>query len=387
MSDLLTVGDPGRDTRERVQALRRLRVALVHDWLVSAGGAERVLGVLHRLFPEAPIYTSVVDRAKLWPDLQDATIRTSFLQRFAPARANFRSMLPLYPFAFRGFDLSGYDLVISSSSAFAKGVRLKPSTMHVCYCYTPMRFAWWFDDYIEHEALPSIVKLAAAALAAALRRWDRRAASRVDLLIAISREVQARISSVYDMESVVLYPPVSTRRFAPVHPSLVEPYFLVVSRLVPYRRVDLAIQAAQAADVPLLIIGDGPDRPRLERLAGRHPVSFLGTLPDETVARAMARCTATVTPGVEDFGLVPLEANAAGRPAIGPDMGGTRETIIDGVTGMRFAAGDSRSLAHAMTAVRGHAWSTTTLTHHAASYSELSFVKRFVDILAARLLV
>ena len=325
-----------------------MRVALTHDWLTSFGGAERVLVELQAVFPRAPIYTTVYDPADLPPEARGWDVRPSFLQRVPFARRHYRAFLPLMPFAFEAFDLSAYDVVLTTASACAKGVIVPPSTRTLCYCYTPPRYLW--DQYHEQTRTARAKPLVALA-AHWLRMWDRAAADRVDRFIAISETVAARIRRYYRREAEVIYPPVDTSLFVPSGREP-EDFLLVVARLVPYKRVDLAVAAAARLGLPLWIVGDGPDRARLAAMAG-PTVRFLGRLPDAEVAGLYARARAFIFPGMDDFGIAPVEAQAAGRPVVAYGRGGALETIVGGATGVFFHEQSVDALAAAI----DQAWS------------------------------
>jgi glycosyltransferase involved in cell wall biosynthesis len=324
-----------------------VRLALVHDWLNQIGGAEDVLETLVEMFPSAPIYTSMYWRAKMPPAYQEWDIHTTWMDRLPSVYRHHQSYLPLYPLAFAQLDLSDYDVVLSNKSGFCHGVQTD-GAIHVCYCLTPTRYVWNFETYAAREALPPALKTALRPLIRLLRRWDYRAAQqRVDHFVAISREVQARIRRYYGHDSVVIYPPVDTERFEPA--SGHGDYYLIVSRLIPYRHIDLAVQAFNRLGLPLVIAGDGRDRPRLEALANSN-ITFLGRVPDEDLPDLFARCRAYVLPGIEDFGIAPVQAQAAGRPVIARRAGGALDTIVEGETGAFFDETTPEALA---AAVRG----------------------------------
>lgn len=308
-----------------------MKVAITTDWLNSFGGAERVLVELHGMFPEAPIYTSVYDPSGLPDFMQGWDVRPSFLQRVPFARRRHQWFLPLMPLAFEQFDLREYDLVLTTNSACAKGVITRPDAVNLCYCHTPSRYLWdLYHEYTRDHRGRALI----APLAHWLRLWDRLAADRVDHFIANSNEVAARISKHYRRGAEVVYPPVDVERFTPngKHP---EDFYLAVSRLVPYKRIDLAIEACNRLGRRLLVVGDGPERRRLEALAG-PTIEFLGKRADEDLADLYARCRALIFPGHEDFGIVPVEVQAAGRPVVAYGRGGAAETVVDGVTGVLF---------------------------------------------------
>jgi len=314
-------------------SLRSARVALVHDYLNQAGGAEKVVEIFAEMFPGAPIYTSVYDRERMPAVWRTLDIRTSFMQRITPRVGLAKALVPLYPTAFELFDLSSYDLVLSSTTAFAKGVITRPETCHVCYCNNPTRLVWMYHDYLRYERLPPGARCLLPWLTTPLRVWDYAAAQRVDYFVAGSFNAARRIAKYYRRESDVVQPAIDTTQF---HPSdSIEDFFLVVSRLQPYKRIDLAVEACTRLGLPLRIVGSGPDQVRLQRLAG-PPVRFLGRVSDAEVQNLLARCRALLFPGEEDFGLTPLEAQASGRPVIAYGVGGVLETVIEGQTGQFF---------------------------------------------------
>ena len=308
-----------------------MKVAITTDWLNSFGGAERVLLELRGIFPEAPIYTTVHRPEGLPPPMRGWDVRTSFLQRVPFARRRHQAFLPLMPLAFEQFDFNQYDLVLTTSSACAKGVITRPGTLNLCYCYTPCRYLWdLYHDYTRARRSRALI----APVAHWLRVWDRLSADRVDHFVAISHEVAARIQRHYRRPSEVIYPPVDVDRFVP-NAKPPEDFFLVVARLVPYKRVDLAVQAANRLGVRLVVVGDGPERSRLEGLAG-PTVELRGWRTDEEIADLYARCRALLFPGLDDFGIAPVEAQAAGRPVIAYGRGGATETVVDDSTGVLF---------------------------------------------------
>ena len=318
------------------------RVALVHDWLNQYGGAERVLETLRALFPQATVFTSMY-----WPEaLPDAyrawPMRTSFMDGWPLVKQRHQPFLPVYPAAFASLDLTGYNLILSNKSAFCHGVRKPEGSRHLCYCLTPTRFVWDFESYVAHEGQGRLARALVPLFLGWLRAWDYRAAQGVDAFAAISNAVRERIQRYYGRDSVVIHPPTDVARFTPS--AELDDYYLVVSRLIPYKRVDLAVQAFNQARRRLVIIGDGRDRARLEGLAG-PTVEFWGRLPDAETRRAMARCQALVFPGLEDFGLTPVEAQASGRPVIAYAAGGALDTVIPGLTGALFYPQTAEALA------------------------------------------
>jgi glycosyltransferase involved in cell wall biosynthesis len=359
-----------------------MKVAIVHDYLNQAGGAERVVAVLHRMFPDAPIFTTIFDKRAVRLPLAKADVRVSWMQGLPKWKRHFRRYMPLYPFAVRSFDLRGYDVVITSSSAFAKGVRVPPSALHLCYCYTPMRWAWSFDQYVDQSALSPSARVAARLTLPALRRWDSATSRNVDRFIAISTEVSNRIHATYGRASEIVFPPVDVARFR--NDRAAGDYFLVVSRLNAYKRIDLAVRACTTLGLPLVVVGDGPEREALQALAG-PTVRFTGRLTDREVTSRFERCRALILPGEEDFGLTPLEANAAGRPVVALARGGALDTVRDGETGVLFHDDTAESLEGALRAVQEKHWDAARLRAHAETFSEDVFAARFRAVLGSAL--
>ena len=300
------------------------RVALVHDWLTGMRGGERCLEVFCELFPEAPLYTLLHVPGSVSAVIERRRIVTSFVQRLPAAATRYRHYLPLFPAAIRMFDLRGFDLVLSLSHCAAKAVRRPHSALHLSYCFSPMRYVWdLYDDYFGARA-GVVVRTLMPPVAAALRAWDKRT-DRVDGFVAISQHIADRIRRVYGRDADVIHPPIEVARFRPV--SGPGEYYLVVSALVPYKRVDLAVAAANRLRRRLVVVGTGPEEARL-RAAGGPTVEFLGWRSDTEVADLYARCRAVLFPAVEDYGIVPLEAAAAGRPTIALARGGVLETMV-----------------------------------------------------------
>jgi glycosyltransferase involved in cell wall biosynthesis len=300
-------------------------VALVHDWLTGMRGGERCLEVFCELFPDADLYTLLHVRGSVSRAIEQRRIITSFIQRLPDAARHYRSYLPLFPAAIRALDLRGYDLVLSSSHAVAKSVRVPRGALHVCYCFTPMRYVWdLYDDYFGARA-GRLTRLVMPPVAAALRRWDRRTAAGVHHFVGISHFIADRIRRCYGRDAEVIYPPVDVARFRLEEKP--ETYYLVVSALAPYKRVGLAVEAATRLGRRLVVVGTGPEETRLRATAG-PTVEFLGWKDDAEVAELYARCRALLFPTVEDFGITPLEAMAAGRPVIALGQGGALETVV-----------------------------------------------------------
>ncbi|MFA5114250.1 MAG: glycosyltransferase [Candidatus Margulisiibacteriota bacterium] len=355
-----------------------MKLAIVHDFLTQFGGAERVITALHELYPAAPIYTSIYDANKLPESFRRMDIRTSWMQHLPLAGRWFKSYFLLYPLAFEQFDLSGYDVILSSSSAYAKGVKKQPGQLHICYCHTPMRFVWRYDDYVRREELPELVKQWLPFLLEPLKEWDLKNSAGVDQFIANSATVAGRIRKIYGRESVIINPPVETDFFRPGISD--GDYFLIISRLSAYKRLDVALDAFRAADMPLRIIGDGPARRALERRAGPN-TRFLGRLSDFAVAEQLAGCRALVFTGEEDFGIAPLEAMAAGRPVIALRAGGALETVVEGETGLFFSPQTPRALGEALQRFRFLNFDKKRLREHALGFSKAVFQRKIAGLL------
>lgn len=353
-----------------------MKVALAHDYLIQAGGAERVVAALHRIFPEAPIYTTIADRALTESMFPGAEICTSWMQRLPGLKKHFRKYVMLYPSAIESLDLSRFDLVISSSSAFAKGVITRPGTVHICYCHTPMRFGWNAEGYAEREEWSPLVRTVLPVVTERLRQWDLKTAHRPSVYLANSSVVAERIQRNYSRSSRVVFPPVELDRVRMTGEQ--GEYFLVVSRLVPYKRIDLAVQTFTHLGKPLMVVGDGPARSALERIAGPS-VKFLGRLPDAEVARHFATCKGVIFPGEEDFGIVPLEANAAGKPVIAFQAGGALDTVVNGQTGVFFKQQTPESLGQAVLECEAKVWKPGALRRHAEAFREEVFRARILE--------
>ncbi|MEO8435160.1 MAG: glycosyltransferase [Pyrinomonadaceae bacterium] len=356
------------------------KIALVHDYFVQMGGAERVAAAMHDSFPEAPIYSTVALPHRLPQEIRSADIRTSPMQWLPGMERGFRHYFMLYPWAVERFDLSKYDLIISSSSGYAKGVRRSRNAIHVCYCHTPMRWVWRYKDYAERERFGPASRTILPLMMAGLKRWDLRAARQPDHYIANSKVVARRIKQIYGRDATVIPPPIDTDRFAPS--DKLEDYYLVLSRLMPYKRIDLAIEACNRLQRPLVVIGDGPDRKRLEKLGG--PLTrFMGRQPDSVVARYASRCRALLFPGEEDFGMSPLEVNAAGRPVIAYKGGGAMETVIPSVTGLFFDEQTPASLANAIEEFETYSWNPRVIRHHAERFDRTVFSFRMLQFVSS----
>jgi glycosyltransferase involved in cell wall biosynthesis len=353
-----------------------MEVALVHDWLNQMGGAEAVLENLVQLFPHAPIYTSIYWRDEMPPAYMGWDIRPLWLNHAPGIYDHHQQYFALYPAAWSALNLARYDVVLSNKSGFCHGIHAhnqKKQALHICYCLAPTRYVWTFEEYARNEGMRPSLRLAMKPLVAALRRWDYRAAQRVDHFIAISTEIQQRIKRYYQRDSDIIYPPVDIRRFAaqPRHGD----YYLIVSRLIPYKRIDLAIEAFNRLGLPLVIAGSGRDAARLEKLA-KPNVQFLGRVPDADLPDLMARCKAFIFPGREDFGITPVEAQASGRPVIAFGAGGALDSVIDGETGVLFEEQTVESLTAAVKRLNTLRLDPAAIRCHAETFSTEAFKQK-----------
>jgi glycosyltransferase involved in cell wall biosynthesis len=307
------------------------RVALIHDFLLDIRGAERVFMAICDVWPDADVYTAVYDEEGTEGRFAHRPINTSFLQRLRPTAKTFRPLLPLYPYAIESFDLGGYDIVVSSSSAWAHGVIVDEGALHVCYCHNPFRYAWNARD----ETLRGRNGLGRATLSVVFnrwRQWDWIAAQRVDRYVANSHTTSRRIARYFNRDAAVLYPPVETERFTPGSSA---DYYLVVSELMPHKRISVAVEAFARLGLPLVVVGDGPDARRLRRMAPGN-IAFEGRVSDERAAQLFEGARALVVTATEEFGIAAVEAQAAGRPVIAYAEGGALETVLEGETGTLF---------------------------------------------------
>ena len=346
------------------------------------GGAEDVLETLVGIFPEAPLYTSLYWREGMPVHWQEWDIRTSLIDRLPFAHKKQQLYFPLYPFAFEQFDFSDYDLVISNKSGFCHGIITDTQTLHICYCLTPTRYVWRYHQYAEQENLGWVTRLLLPPFLTFLRQWDRLAADRVDHFIAISQEVRRRIGKVYRREATIIYPPVATARFEPSN--RVEDYYLMVGRLVPYRRLDLLIEAFNRLERPLLIAGSGRDRERLEAMAQQN-IKFLGYVPDADLPDLMARCRAFMFPGEEDFGIAPIQAMAAGRPVIAYAGGGVLDSVVPGETGFLFAEQSVNAIIQAVEAFDPDSVSPARCRQQAERFDTAVFQRELMSFVEKKL--
>jgi glycosyltransferase involved in cell wall biosynthesis len=357
----------------------RSRAAFVQDWLTIEGGAERVAIELARLLPTADIHTTFFDRALFGGALAARHVDTWPLQRLFGGTKRVRPFLPLYPNYFSHLDLTSYDLVVSGSIAFTHAVRTAPRATHVSYVYTPMRYAWDLDTYLAGSSLPLPARIAARTLRPVLQRWDRATASRPDVVVGISQMVAERIRRLWGRDAEVIYPPVDTAEIRLSDRD--NGYLLVAARMLAYRRLDLVIEAANRLGRELIVVGDGPERRRLQALAG-STVRFVGWTDRATLVDLFARCHAYVVPGIEDFGIAPVEAMAAGKPVVGFNGGGVAETVIDGRTGVLFDRQDVASVVAAIERLDGLTRDPAAIRERALEFDTAIFHSKWRALLA-----
>ena len=362
--------DPARSAPVFAAAPRR--VAIVHDWLTGMRGGERALEAICELFPDATRCVLLHVPGSVSATIEAGPVRTSFIQHVPLARRYYRHLLPLFPMAIEQFDLDDFDLIVSTSHCAAKSVVATGRARHLCYCFTPMRYAWdQFDAYFGPDRVGAGVSRLMRWGLSAMARWDRSTAGRVDQYVAISQYVAGRIRRYYNRAANVVYPPVDTAFFRP-NGKPPGSCVLIVSALVPYKRVDLAIRACALAGVPLRIVGDGPELARLRAVAG-PTVEFLGAVPDEHVRAAYQEATAVLLPGIEDFGIAPVEAQACGRPVVALARGGAAETVVDGHTGILVADATDHAFADAIDRVRHERFDAAAIRQHALRFSRERF--------------
>ncbi|MFT8316336.1 MAG: glycosyltransferase family 4 protein [Clostridium sp.] len=351
-----------------------MKVALVHDWLTNMGGAERVVINFKEIYKDSPIYTTLYNPEKLDDELKNTDVRTSFLQNEKNLKKGHQSLLPFMPMAFESFDLNEYDVVLSSSSSCAKGVVTNPNSMHVCYCHTPMRYSWeFYYEYANNWDMKKIKKNMLKYFINYIRVWDNVSSNRVDYFIANSQNVARRIWKHYRRESVVIHPPVRCKLFN--ISDIDEDYFLILSRLVPYKKVDLAVKAFNELGLPLVVIGDGVERQKLESMA-KDNIKFLGRQPDSVIKEYYSKCRAFLFPGDEDFGITPLEAQASGRPVIAFGKGGALETVVENESGVFFEKQTVESLKYAVKKFENIKFDKQIIRKHAEEFDEDIFKQK-----------
>ncbi|HRZ95609.1 MAG TPA: glycosyltransferase [Candidatus Moranbacteria bacterium] len=354
-----------------------MKIALVHDYLVQYGGAERVLECFCELFPYAPIYTLVYNKDLMHGKFEGKNIKTSFVQKLPFAKNHHRIFPHIMPMAIEQFDFSAYDIVLSDSSSYAKGVITGPETLHICYMHTPMRYAW--DDcqkYTQDFYFPSFIKKLVPLAMNYVRIWDRTSAERVDKIIANSNFVAKRIKKYYRKNSLVIYPPVNTENFYISKKR--ENYFLMVGRLIAYKRFDIAIQAFNNLGLKLKIIGRGPELKRLKRMA-KSNIEFVGRVPDEKLADYYAKCQAFIFPQEEDFGIVAIEAMASGRPIIAYRGGDIPEHMEEGKMGVFFENQTADDLTEAVNKFREMNFNSEYIREKAKKFDKNLFKDRILQ--------
>jgi glycosyltransferase involved in cell wall biosynthesis len=360
------------------------KVALVHDWLTGMRGGEKVLLGVLRLYPDAPIHTLLHVKGSVAPEIEARPIHTTFVQRLPGVARHYRHYLPLFPSAAESIDLSAYDLVISTSHCVVKGVRVRPGAKHLCYCFTPMRYVWdRYPDYFGPGRAGLVTRLVMGAVAPYLRRWDRRTASRVHRFAADSAYVAERIRRLYGRAADVVHPPVDTDFFTP-GPDVPGAYDLVVSALAPYKRIDLVLDAYRGSGWPVQIAGFGPEDARLKAIAPPE-ARFLGQVTDAALRELYRGARAVIMPGVEDFGIVPVEAMACGRPVVVYAEGGGIESVVDGVTGLHFRDATPQGLRRVVDSLRSVRFNTRALRERAEAFSHAVFEGRFKAFVAKAL--
>lgn len=353
-------------------------LTLVHDFLIQMGGAERVVETMAEAFPDAPVYTSATFGSDLFPVFRSKRVRNSWMQRLPGMERFHKILFFLYPFAFKCLRMEPTAIAWISSSSFSKWIAKPNGAKFVCYCHTPPRYFWNPNEYLENEIGNPLLRRLVRVLMPLFRRGDLRQSRKIDLFLANSRNVRKRIRECYGRESVVVYPPVDVERFRVSERS--EDYYLIVSRLVAYKHIDRAVRAFTASGKKLVIIGDGPDRARLESLAGEN-VLFLGRAPDEVVTQRMAHCRAYIFPGSEDFGITPVEAQACGKPVIAFRDGGALETVIEGETGLFFDEPDPASLVVAVESFEEMSWDPARIRRNAERFSVERFLLETREVL------
>ncbi len=360
-----------------------MRIAITHDWLISLGGAENVLAALLEIFPKADVYTTIFDKTKFPSDFyRNVNVYTSFLQKLPFASKHYRNFVVLMPYAFRSFNFSKYDLVISNSHACAKDINIPKNSLHICYCLTPMRYIWdMYDDYMKMEKPNLFVKLFAPLAAQYLRRRDIDSSKSVNEFIAISNFVSQRIRKYYGRESIVIYPPVDTHKYY-VSPQT-DDYYVVVSRLVPQKRTDFIIRAFNKLKKPLKIVGKGRHETELKQIA-KSNVQFLGFVNDEEKSKILSRAKALIFASVEDFGIVPVEAMASGRPVIAYSKGGVLDTVIPNQTGLFFDEMSDDAIIDAVLKFEKMEFNSQKIKDHAEKFSKRIFIEKMKDFVLGK---
>lgn len=348
-------------------------IAIVHDYLIQMGGAEQVVATLHKMYPMATLYTSVCDHHQLMSEIDGANVQDTWMRRLPWISSAYKMYFPLFPLGFKSIGAIDSEVAIISSSGFANWAKFSSATTTICYCHTPARFFWSSDDYLRNETKSRALKVFAKPILRRLRASDRRKAQAIDFFIANSDCVRQRIQSCYGRESVVVHPPVRTGEFGVMGRS--EGFYLVASRLVSYKRLDVAIRAFARNGRRLIVVGDGPDRERLQSMAAPN-IQFTGWLPRSEVVAYMQACYALVFPGYEDFGITPVEAQACGRPVLAYGNGGALETVQSGVSGLFFDEQTPESLNGILGQFEALKWDAQRIAARAESFNEQRFVEQ-----------
>ncbi len=363
-----------------------LKVALVHDWLTGMRGGEKCLEVFCDLFPQADIFTLLHIRGSVSEKIESHSIHTSFLQKIPFIKNHYRHTLPLMPKAIESFQLQGYDLVISTSHCVAKGCKVPKGITHICYCFTPMRYVWdQFDNYFNNGRSGWLSSHLMKILRTPLQRWDVESSKNVTHFVSISNFIKNRIQNYYQRESEVIYPPVDTSFYTP-SPNPANDYFLIVSALVPYKRVDLAVEAFNLSGQPLKIVGSGPMENNLKKLA-KSNIEFLGWKEDGELKALYQNCKALIFTSEEDFGIVPLEAMACGKPVIAFKKGGALETVLDQVTGLYFQEPTPLSLLDSIQRYKNISWDPQKIRQHALTFGKDRFIKEIKNYIDGNFLI
>ena len=356
-----------------------MKIALVHDYLVSNGGAEQYLRALLEVFPSAPLYTLFYNKEK-FVDLRQRDVGVSFLDKVPFLKRRHDIFLPFYPWAVDSLDLGDYDLIISSSWAWSKGIKKNKTACHICYCHTPMRFAYEMrKEYLKN--IPCLLRWPANMCISYAKKWDQANTSGVNYFIANCRNVQERIAKYYNRDSVIIHPPLNTGRFSLAEKNVPGKYFLVVSRMVPYKRIDIVVKAFNLLNLPLKIVGEGIELNSLKRIAGKH-IEFLGYIPNESLLSLYQNCIALIFPQEEDWGITALEAQACGKPVIAYSKGGALESVVEGKTGHFFPEQVPEALAKAVKEFQELKFDPATIRDNALGYDREVFkakIKLFID--------
>lgn len=363
------------------------KIAIVCDWMTNWGGAERCVQAFHEIWPESPIYTLIYNKKKM-PEFKDADIRTSYLQKMPLAKKKWQFYLNQMPFAMEQFDLSEYDIVLSASHVVAKGAITKPSSLHVCYLYSPTRYLWdYMHLYIKEMGITKIgfidkiLKEYIKRRFHIIRGWDYSAGQRPDKIVAISNYIRNRTKKYYRRETDVIYPPVNSELYQPANESEIEDYFLIVGRQVDYKKTDIVVEAFNKNGLPLVVIGDGPALKKLKAMGNKN-IKFLGRISDAEVKKYYAKCRAFIFPQEEDFGITPLEAQSAGRPVIAYRAGGALETVIEGETGEFFDEQTPESIIEAVNKFDHKKFNPNRIRQHALGFDNKVFkenIKKYIE--------